>query len=310
MEQIEQIFSYEVEADQEGRVDGFLAKHCESASRSYIQKLIKEEKVTVNALVVKANYKVQVGDKVCLTLPKPEELKVAPENIPLDIVYEDADILIINKPKKMVVHPGAGHINGTLVNALLYHCKDQLSGINGVMRPGIVHRIDMDTTGLLVVCKNDNAHRCLSEQLKVHSITRRYEMIVFGNIKEDEGTIEGPIGRHPVERKKMAINPKNGKPAVTHYKVLQRFGQYTYVQCELETGRTHQIRVHMSSIHHPLLGDKIYGPDKQPFSLEGQCLHAGTLGFLHPTSGTYVEFHSELPEYFKDLLIKLEKKKN
>ena len=218
-----------------------------------------------------------------MLLPEPEELNVDPENIPLDILYEDDDLLVVNKPKGMVVHPAAGHSSGTLVNAVLYHCRGNLSGINGVLRPGIVHRIDMDTTGALVICKSDFAHQSLAEQLSVHSITRKYRAIVHGNLKEDEGTVRGAIGRHPTDRKKMAINERNGKPAVTHYRVLERFGNYTYIECQLETGRTHQIRVHMASIGHPLLGDAVYGPKKCPVkNLQGQTLHAMVLGFIHP----------------------------
>ena len=229
-----------------------------------------------------------------------------PENIPLDILYEDEDILIVNKPKGMVVHPAAGHYSGTLVNALMYYCGNCLSGINGVMRPGIVHRIDMDTTGSLLVCKNDFAHQNLAEQLKVHSIKRVYHAIVHGNIKEDSGTINEPIGRHPTERKKMCVNHQNGREAVTHYKVLERFGNYTYIACKLETGRTHQIRVHMASIHHPLLGDRVYGPQKCPFpELQGQTLHAKVLGITHPRTGEYLEVDAPLPVYFERLLQKL-----
>ena len=227
---------------------------------------------------------------------------------PLDILYEDSDVILVNKPKGMVVHPAAGHYTGTLVNALMYHCRDQLSGINGVMRPGIVHRIDMNTTGVLVVCKNDFAHNSLAEQLKVHSITRVYYAIVFGNLREDEGTVHAPIGRHPTDRKKMSIHSKQGRDAITHYRVLERFGAYTFIECRLETGRTHQIRVHMASIGHPLLGDEVYGPARQPFSLEGQTLHAGVLGFIHPRTGEYVEFSAPLPAYFEELLEKLRKK--
>lgn len=259
----------------------------------------------VNEKPVKANYKVQVGDELTIQIPELQEPNILPEDIPLDILYEDADVLVINKPKGMVVHPSAGHYSQTVVNAVMFHCKDNLSGINGVLRPGIVHRIDMDTTGAIVICKNDTAHQNLAEQLKVHSITRKYRAIVHGNIKEDQGTIEGDIGRHPIDRKKMAINPKNGKPAVTHYKVLERFGNFTYIECQLETGRTHQIRVHMASKGHPLLGDNLYGPAKCPFHLQGQCLHAMILGFVHPTTGNYMEFGAPLPEYFTQLLGKL-----
>ena len=223
----------------------------------------------------------------------------------LDIVYEDEDVILVNKPKGMVVHPAPGHTTDTLVNGLLYHCKDNLSGINGVARPGIVHRIDRDTTGILIVCKNDMSHNSIAAQLKEHSINRRYRALVHGNLKEDTGTIEGPIGRHPIDRKKMSINEKNGKPAVTHYTVLERFGNYTLIECKLETGRTHQIRVHMTSIGHPLVGDEVYGPAKCPFKLQGQCLHAMVLGFVHPRTGEYMEFSADLPAYFEDLLRKL-----
>ena len=244
-----------------------------------------------------------------MTLPEPVSLDIEPENIPLDIIYEDEDVLLVNKPKDMVVHPSAGHMDGTLVNALLYHCKDSLSSINGVMRPGIVHRIDKDTTGLLIICKNDKAHNCIAEQLKVHSITRRYHAIVWNNLSEDEGKIDAPIGRHPIDRKRMAVNYKNGKSAVTHYKVLERFGKYTYIECTLETGRTHQIRVHMTSIGHPLIGDTVYGSDRQPFKTQGQVLHAKVFGFVHPTTGKYMEFETPLPEYFEAILEKLRKNK-
>lgn len=295
------------EQDKNLRIDKYLAAQLPEQSRSYIQKLIREEQVLVNGKTVKANYKVQPYDHLMLTIPQLQEPDILPEDIPLDILYEDEDVLVINKPKNMVVHPSAGHYTHTVVNAVLFHCKDQLSGINGVLRPGIVHRIDMDTTGAIVICKNDHSHQILAEQLKVHSITRKYRAIVCGNIKEDEGTIEGPIGRHPVDRKKMAINEKNGKPAITHFKVLERFGNYTYVECQLETGRTHQIRVHMASKGHPLLGDTVYGPAKCPFKLEGQCLHAMVLGFMHPTKKEYMEFTAPLPDYFLHLLQKFKK---
>ena len=235
------------------------------------------------------------------------EPEIEAEPMDLDILYEDRDIILVNKPKGMVVHPAAGHYSHTLVNGLMYHCKDQLSGINGVMRPGIVHRIDMDTTGVLIVCKNDMAHNSIAAQLKEHSITRRYQAIVHGVLKENEGTVDAPIGRHPVDRKKMSINYKNGKHAVTHYRVLERFKQFTYVECQLETGRTHQIRVHMASLNHPLLGDSVYGPSKCPFKLQGQTLHAGVLGIIHPRTGEYMEFSAPLPEYFENLLEKLRK---
>ena len=289
------------------RVDKFLSIEFADLSRSYIQKLMKDGQVTVNGKVVKANYKLNDQDVVRMNEPELKEPDIVAEDLPLDILYEDEDLLIVNKPKGMVVHPSAGHYTGTLVNALMFHCKEDLSGINGVMRPGIVHRIDMDTTGSLLVCKNDMAHQNLAEQLKLHSIKRIYHAIVHGVIKEEEGTVDAPIGRHPTSRKKMSINYKNGKEAVTHYKVLKRYQNYTYIQCQLETGRTHQIRVHMASIHHPLLGDVVYGPAKQPFSLQGQCLHAKTIGIQHPRTGEYMEVEAPLPDYFEELLVKLEK---
>ena len=288
------------------RIDKFLSVEFPEISRSYIQKLIKEEEITVNGKVIKANYKVNVGDFVILNEPELKEPDIVAEDIPLDILYEDSDLLMINKPKGMVVHPSVGHYTGTLVNALMHYCKEDLSGINGVMRPGIVHRIDMDTTGSLLVCKNDFTHQNLAEQLKDHSIRRVYHAIVHGVVKEDEGTIDAPIGRHPIERKKMSINHKNGKHAVTHYKVIQRFKNYTYIQCQLETGRTHQIRVHMASLHHPLVGDQVYGPAKSPFKLQGQTLHAKILGIIHPRTNEYIEVDAPLPEYFVKILKKLD----
>ena len=276
-------------------------------TRSYLQKLLKDGSVQMNGKPVKASTKTAVGAVIALTIPEPEEPEILPEDIPLDILYEDSDVILINKPKDMVVHPAAGHYTGTLVNALMYHCRGDLSGINGVLRPGIVHRIDKDTTGVLIVCKNDRAHNALAEQLKEHSITRKYRAIVCGNLKEDEGTVDAPLGRHPQDRKKMAIVRSGGKRAVTHYRVLERFGNYTYIECRLETGRTHQIRVHMASLGHPLLGDEIYGRAKSPFKLEGQTLHAMVLGFIHPTTGEYMEFEAPLPEYFEKLLEKLRK---
>ena len=242
------------------------------------------------------------GDLIVFEVPEAAKPEILPEPIPLDILYEDEDVILINKPKGMVVHPAAGHYSGTLVNALMYHCRDSLSGINGVLRPGIVHRIDMDTTGVIIACKNDVSHRSIAEQLKEHSITRRYQAIVHGRLKTDEGIVDAPIGRNPQDRKKMSINEKNGKPAVTHYHVLNRFRDYTHIECRLETGRTHQIRVHMASIGHPLLGDAVYGPARCPYRLEGQTLHAGVLGFVHPRSGEYMEFSAPLPEYFEKLL--------
>lgn len=289
------------------RIDRYLSDNLQELSRSYLQKLLKDGGVRVNGKAVKSNYKVCDGDLIVLEIPEAVEPDIEAEPMNLEILYEDADILLVNKPKGMVVHPAAGHYTGTLVNGLMAHCKGQLSGINGVMRPGIVHRIDMDTTGVLIVCKNDRAHSAIAEQLKVHSITRKYYAIVHGTIKDEEGCIHAPIGRHPADRKKMSINEKNGKDAITHYRVLRRFRRFTYVECQLETGRTHQIRVHMASIGHPLLGDTVYGPSKCPFSgLQGQTLHAGVLGIVHPVSGEYMEFHAPLPEYFDILLKKLE----
>ena len=290
-------------ADSGLRIDKYLSSVNEQLSRSYIQKLLKSGLVLVDGKPVKASYQVDEGDVISLDIPEAVEPEIEPENMDLDILYEDQDVILVNKPKGMVVHPAAGHYSHTLVNGLMYHCKDQLSGINGVMRPGIVHRIDMDTTGVIIACKNDMAHNSIAAQLKEHSITRRYQAIVHGVLKDDAGTIKGPIGRHPIDRKKMSINYNNGKSAVTHYKVLKRFRQYTHVECRLETGRTHQIRVHMASIGHPLLGDLVYGPGKCPIpGLQGQTLHAGVLGFIHPRTGEYMEFTAPLPEYFAKLL--------
>lgn len=290
-------------ADRSGeRIDRFLSNDLENLSRSYIQKLLKDGGVLVNRKVVKPNYKLNTGDEILVQIPDPQTLDILPEDIPLDILYEDDDILVVNKPKGMVVHPSPGHYSRTLVNAILYHCKNRLSGINGVLRPGIVHRIDMDTTGSLLICKNDSAHQILAGQLKEHSITRRYHAVVHGNFKEDTGTVNAPIGRHPVDRKKMSTKAPNGRVAVTHYRVLERLGNYTYIECELETGRTHQIRVHMASIGHPIVGDAVYGPAKCPFKLQGQTLHAKTLGIIHPGTGKYMEFDAPLPEYFTALL--------
>lgn len=295
-------FRFQITEEMEDeRIDKCMSMLIDSLSRSYIQKLIKEEAVTVNGSPVKGSYRVRTDDEVAFCLPEAVEPSIAAENIPLDILYEDKDVIVVNKPKGMVVHPAAGHYSGTLVNALLYHCGSELSGINGCMRPGIVHRIDKDTTGSLIVCKNDMAHRCIAEQLKEHSIHRKYLAICHGVLQQQEGTIDKPIGRHPTDRKKMAVNEK-GKPAVTHYRVLQRFEKYTYLECVLETGRTHQIRVHMASIGHPLLGDEVYSSFSSPFKLEGQVLHAQTLGFIHPSTGAYIQVEAKLPDYFSHLL--------
>lgn len=304
-----QTLSYTVREDEAfQRVDAFLAAMDTDHSRSFYTKLVKEGQLSVNGKsVTKPAFSLSEGDEVMILLPAPKELEVEAQDIPLDILYEDDDLIIVNKPKGMVVHPADGHSDGTLVNALLFHCKDSLSGINGILRPGIVHRIDMNTTGSLIVCKNDASHNNIAEQIKVHSINRIYLGIVHGNVKQDSGTIEAPIGRSRKDRKKMAIEP-DGKEAITHYKVLKRFGDFTYCEFKLETGRTHQIRVHMASIGHPLLGDEVYGPKKCPIKgLEGQTLHAWKIGFVHPTTNEYMEFIAPLPEYFEKLLVRLEK---
>lgn len=300
-------YTFIAEDEDEGRrIDVFTAENIDELSRNSVQKLIETGGVKVNDKTVKSNYKLKSGDVVRADVPEPEMVDIKAEDIPLDILYEDKDIIVVNKPKGMVVHPAAGHYTGTLVNALMYHCRDELSGINGELRPGIVHRIDKDTSGILVSAKNDNAHRCLAKQLAEHSITRIYYAVVFNNIKEDEGTVDKPIGRNPKDRKKMAVTDKGSRRAVTHYRVLERFGKYTFIEARLETGRTHQIRVHMSSIGHPLLGDKVYGSDRQPFGIDdGQVLHAGVLGFIHPSLNEYMEFRAELPENFEKLLKKL-----
>ncbi len=311
--------SFTMEEEKPERIDKLLSSVIPDFSRSYIQKMIKEGHIRVNQKPVKPNHKVNPQDVVFVSVPEPELPDICPEEIPLDILYEDEDVLVVNKPKGMVVHPAPGHYSGTLVNAVMYHCRDNLSGINGVTRPGIVHRIDRDTTGSLVVCKNDHAHQSLAKQLKEHSITRKYHAIVLGIIEDESGTVNAPIGRHPVDRKKMSTRCTNGKPAVTHYTVLERFynddlpekyrcrygsgkSGYTYIECQLETGRTHQIRVHMSDIGHPILGDTVYGASGSPFSLIGQTLHAKNLGFLHPATDKYLEFDAPLPEYFQKLL--------
>jgi 23S rRNA pseudouridine1911/1915/1917 synthase len=298
-----------VDEDDNERLDVYIAQELDEVSRSYIQKLIKDGLVKVNGEVVKPKYSVSQGDLINIRLPKPKRLEVNPENIPIEIVYEDSDIAVVNKPQGMVVHPAPGNFSGTLVNALLYHL-DCLSSINGIIRPGIVHRIDKDTSGLLMIAKNDMAHIKLSEQLKEHSITRVYYTLVLGNIKEDKGTINAPIGRHPVDRKRMAVTEKNSKDAITHYEVLERFINYTLLKVRLETGRTHQIRVHMSYINHPVIGDPIYGSKKQEFNLKGQLLHAKTIGFIHPRTEEYMEFDSELPEHFTRVLDILRNKKS
>ena len=284
------------------RLDKWLTSQIEDLTRTAVQNLVESGGVLVNGKTVAKNYKQKVGDVVEINIPEPVELNTEPENIPLDIIYEDSSLLVVNKPKGMVVHPSAGHYTGTLVNAIMYHCRDSLSGINGEIRPGIVHRIDMDTTGSLIVCKNDESHVFIAEQIKEHSVNRRYRGIVYGVVKEEEGTVNAPIGRHPIERKKMAINEKNGKPAITHYKVLERFERYTYMEFKLETGRTHQIRVHMASIGHPLLGDTLYSSGRSPYKLQGQTLHAMTIGFIHPRTREYMEVTAPLPEYFEKIL--------
>ena len=287
------------------RIDKYLNELLPDQSRSYIQKLLKDGHILVNNSIIKPNYKVKADDRIQIDIPEPIEANIEAENIPLDIIYEDNDVLIVNKPKEMVVHPAPGNYSGTLVNALMYHCKDSLSNINGVLRPGIVHRIDKNTTGCLIVCKNDQSHNFVAEQLSEHSINRIYVGIVCGVLKDDEGTIDAPIGRNKRDRKLMSVN-EDGKRAITHYKVLKRFRDYTLVQFKLETGRTHQIRVHMAHINHPLLGDDQYGRQKCKFNLTGQCLHAKTIGFIHPSTKEYVEFEVDEPEYFKHLLDILE----
>ncbi len=297
---------YEVTAEEDGlRLDQYIAGRCMDLSRSYIQKLIKESRVTINKNIqTKTKTAVQESDIVNVSLPDPKELEIKPQDIPLDILYEDNDVLVVNKPKGMVVHPAPGHYEDTLVNAVLYHCRDNLSGINGVLRPGIVHRIDKDTTGALIVCKNDKAHQKIADQLRAHTITRSYRAIVYNNFSEDEGMINAPIGRHPTNRKKRMVTEKNSKEAITHYKVLDHLNhKFNYIECRLETGRTHQIRVHMSHIGHPLLGDEVYGPVNSKFkNLQGQTLHAATIGFIHPTTEEYMEFSAPLPDYFEKLL--------
>lgn len=298
------IFTVEEEYGGE-RLDKYLSIALPLQSRSFYQRLIKEEHVWVNDVFEKANYRIESGDVITLDIPDPVQVQIHPENIPLDILYEDDDVLIVNKPKNMVVHPAVGHYTGTLVNAVMYHCKDSLSGINGEIRPGVVHRIDKDTTGSLIICKNDDAHIKIAEQIKAHTVTRKYVGVVAGTFHDLEGTVTGPIGRHPNDRKKMTINPKNGKDAVTHYRVLETLNGASYMEFQLETGRTHQIRVHMASISHPLLGDPLYGSGKNPYHLEGQALHAKTIGFIHPTTGEYLEVSAPVPQYMEELVKKL-----
>lgn len=301
--------TFGVEAEYEGeRLDKYLSaifQDTPAQSRSFFQKLIREGHVQVNDKVQKANYRLKTEELVTIEIPDAVNTPIMSENIPLDILYEDEDILIVNKAKGMVVHPSAGHFSGTLVNAILYHCKDSLSGINGEIRPGIVHRIDMDTTGSLIVCKNDESHVFIAEQIKEHTVNRKYRGIVCGVIKDESGTIDAPVGRHPIDRKKMSVNEKNGKHAVTHFQVLERFSHYTYLEFSLETGRTHQIRVHMASIGHPLLGDTLYSNGRSPYKLQGQTLHAMTIGFIHPRTREYLEVTAPLPEYFNKILTDL-----
>lgn len=292
-----------IKADKSTRIDKFLADNLKDFTRSRIKNIILGENIAVNGTVItKANFKLGDGDEIEITVPKAEEVEILPEDIPLDIVYEDDDMLVVNKPQGMVVHPAVGNYTGTLVNALLYHCGDTLSGINGEKRPGILHRIDKDTSGLLLVAKNDIAHNFLSEQIKAHSLTRAYKALVHGNIKCDAGKIDAPIGRHPSDRKKMTITYHNSKEAVTNYRVIERYGKYTFIECILETGRTHQIRVHMSKNGHPIVGDKTYGVKKDEFKLSGQLLHAYKVGFIHPTKQEYMEFISPIPPYYENVL--------
>ena len=297
-------FTADIEHEDQ-RIDRYLTEMLPEQSRSFFQKLIRDGFVIVNHTIVKVNYRLKTGDLIEIDIPDAVPTEIVPENIPLDILYEDDDLLIVNKPKGMVVHPAVGHSTGTLVNAIMYHCQGNLSGINGEIRPGIVHRIDKDTTGSLIICKNDEAHRNIAEQIKEHSMTRRYVGVVAGTFSEESGTVEGAIGRHPNDRKRMTINEKNGKPAVTHYRVLQTLKGASFMEFELETGRTHQIRVHMASISHPLLGDTVYGNSKNPYKLQGQALHARTIGFIHPTTGEYIEVSAPIPEYMTELVRKL-----
>lgn len=302
-------YSFLIDGENAGvRLDKFISENIEAVTRNSVQKLIEAGAVAVNSASEPKNYKLKKGDSVRIEIPEPREISVSAENIPLDIVYEDADLLVVNKPKGMVVHPAPGNYSGTLVNALLYHCKDSLSGINGEIRPGIVHRIDKDTSGLLIVAKNDSSHVKLAGQIQSHSFKREYEAVVAGNIKDGAGIIDKPLGRSPKDRKKQAVNGLNPRSAVTHYEVIERFGAFTHCRFRLETGRTHQIRVHLASIGHPVAGDTVYGGEKNKYSLDGQCLHARTIGFIHPSTGEYMEFTSELPEYFTSFLNKISNK--
>ncbi|PWJ12667.1 RluA family pseudouridine synthase [Ruminococcus flavefaciens] len=291
--------------DKGSRIDKYISDNIAELTRSAVQGLIEKGLVLAGGKAISKNYKLRGGEEVIVTIPEPEPMDAVPEDIPLDIVYEDDDLLVVNKPKGMVVHPAHGNYTGTLVNALLHHCGDSLSGINGVIRPGIVHRIDKNTSGLLIVAKNDASHLKLAEQIKVHSFTREYEAVACGYFKDTEGTVDAPIGRHKTDRKKMCVTTENSRNAVTHYSVIKQYGGYAHVRLRLETGRTHQIRVHLSYIGHPVLGDDVYG---KPYKgLEGQCLHARKIGFIHPTTGEYMEFESDLPDYFVSVLNKLEK---
>ena len=303
---METIFLTATPEDKGRRLDQFLAEQLEELTRSAAQRLAEEEQVLLNGKPLKKNYKMTGGETLEINLPDPEPIDAVPQNIPLDIAYEDNDLLVINKPKGMVVHPASGNPDGTVVNAVLYHCGDSLSGIGGAFRPGIVHRIDKDTSGLLIIAKNDKAHLYLSEQLKDHTLSRTYEAVVIGNLKEERGTVDAPLGRSPKDRKKMAI-VSDGRRAVTHYEVIARYPGYTHVRCKLETGRTHQIRVHMASLGHPIAGDEVYGPSKSKVDLGGQCLHARQLSFLHPADGQPRLVESELPAYFRAFLDKLER---
>lgn len=291
--------------DAQMRIDKYISDNIAQLTRSAVQRLCESGEILVNGRVSAKNYKIRTGDTVCLRIPEPQPMDAVPENIPLDIVYEDSDLLVVNKPKGMVVHPAHGNYTGTLVNALLYHCGESLSGINGVIRPGIVHRIDKNTSGLLIVAKNDDSHLNLAEQIKAHSFTREYEAVAAGYFKEKSGTVDAPIGRHKTDRKKMCVTSENSRNAVTHYEVLRQFGGYAHVRLRLETGRTHQIRVHLAYIGHPVLGDDVYG---KPYKgIDGQCLHARKIGFIHPSTGEYMEFTSPLPDYFTGVLNRIEK---